>query len=119
MRQHSFTRLLIILTLLVISAYIALPLPKPDFVRNLVFWQEVRGRDLQIKQGLDLKGGLQVLLAANLPGGAPPTPEQMESARRIIEDRVNGLGVAEPSSSSRARTASWLSCRASPTATWP
>jgi protein-export membrane protein SecD len=96
MRQHSFTRLLIILTLLVISAYIALPLPKPDFVRNLVFWQEVRGRDLQIKQGLDLKGGLQVLLAANLPGGTPPTPEQMESARRIIEDRVNGLGVAEP-----------------------
>ena len=44
MRQHSFTRLLIILALLVISAYIALPLPKPDFVRNLVFWQEVRGR---------------------------------------------------------------------------
>ncbi|PJF49051.1 MAG: protein translocase subunit SecD [Chloroflexi bacterium] len=96
MRQNTFTRLLIILALLAISAYIVLPTPKPDFVKNLVFWQEPRGRDLQIKQGLDLKGGLQVLLASDLPGGVQPTPEQMESARRIIEDRVNGLGVAEP-----------------------
>ncbi|MFC1463397.1 MAG: protein translocase subunit SecD [Candidatus Brachytrichaceae bacterium NZ_4S206] len=96
MRQNTFIRLLIILALLAISAYIVLPAPKPDFVKNLVFWQEARGRDLQIKQGLDLKGGLQVLLASDLPGGAQPTPEQMESARRIIEDRVNGLGVSEP-----------------------
>lgn len=96
MRQNTFIRLLIILVLFAISAYIVLPAPKPDFVKNLVFWQEARGRDLQIKQGLDLKGGLQVLLASDLPGGAQPTPEQMESARRIIEDRVNGLGVSEP-----------------------
>lgn len=96
MRQNIFIRLLIVLALLAISAYIVLPAPKPDFVKNLVFWQEPRGRDLQIKQGLDLKGGLQVLLASDLPGGAQPTPEQMESARRIIEDRVNGLGVSEP-----------------------
>lgn len=96
MRQNTFIRLLIILALLAISAYLVLPVPKPDFVKNLVFWQEARGRDLQVKQGLDLKGGLQVLLASDLPGGAQPTPEQMESARRIIEDRVNGLGVAEP-----------------------
>jgi len=96
MRQNTFVRLLIILTLLAISLYIAIPASKPDFVKGLVFWQEARGRDLQIKQGLDLKGGLQVLLASNLPGGVQPTAEQMESARRIIEDRVNGLGVSEP-----------------------
>ncbi|MCL6512350.1 MAG: hypothetical protein K6U78_16885, partial [Anaerolineae bacterium] len=96
MRQNTFVKLLIILVLLAISVYIVIPVPKPDFVKSLVFWQEARGRDLQIKQGLDLKGGLQVLLASNLPGGVEPTAEQMESARRIIEDRVNGLGVSEP-----------------------
>ncbi len=96
MRQNTFIRLLIVLALLAMSAYVVLPAPKPDFVKNLVFWQEARGRDLQIKQGLDLKGGLQVLLASDLPGGVQPTAEQMESARRIIEDRVNGLGVSEP-----------------------
>ena len=96
MRQNTFVKLLIILVLLAISVYIVIPVPKPDFVKGLVFWQEARGRDLQIKQGLDLKGGLQVLLASNLPGGVEPTAEQMESARRIIEDRVNGLGVSEP-----------------------
>lgn len=96
MRQQTFIRLLIIIGLMVISAYIAFPAPKPDFVKNLAFWQEARGRDLQIKQGLDLKGGLQVLLATDLPNNAPPTAEQLESARRIIEDRVSGLGVVEP-----------------------
>lgn len=96
MRQHTFLRLLVVIALIAMSAYLVFPTPKPDLVTDLAFWQQERGRDLQIKQGLDLKGGLQVLLASNLPGGVKPTAEQMESARRIIEDRVNGLGVAEP-----------------------
>ena len=96
MRGNNLVRLAIFLILMVLSAYIVSPVSKPEFIRNLVFWQEARGRDLQIKQGLDLKGGLQVLLASDLPGGAQPTPEQMDAAKRIIEDRVNGLGVAEP-----------------------
>ncbi|MCS6772933.1 MAG: protein translocase subunit SecD [Anaerolineae bacterium] len=96
MRQSTTIRLIIIAFMTVIAVYLVSPLPKPEFVRNLVFWQDPRSRDLQIKQGLDLKGGLQVLLASDLPGGAAPTPDQMETARRIIEDRVSGLGVAEP-----------------------
>ena len=96
MRGNNLVRLAIILVLMLLSAYLVAPFPKPDFVKNLVFWQPAKGRDLQIKQGLDLKGGLQVLLASDLPGGAQPTADQMDSAKRIIEDRVNGLGVAEP-----------------------
>ncbi len=96
MRQFTIVRIAVIFFLMLASAYVVSPLPKPELVRNLVFWQDPRARDLAIKQGLDLKGGLQVLLAANLPGGAQPTADQMESARRIIEDRVSGLGVAEP-----------------------
>jgi len=96
MRQSTLVRLIIIALITLVAAYLVAPLPKPEFVRNLLFWQEARARDLQLKQGLDLKGGLQVLLAADLPGGAAPTSDQMETARRIIEDRVSGLGVAEP-----------------------
>ncbi len=55
-------------------------------------------REVRIHQGLDLQGGLQVLLEADVP------PEQevafdvqtMQAARVIVENRVNGLGVTEP-----------------------
>lgn len=48
-----------------------------------------------VRLGLDLQGGLQVLLEADIPAEEPITPEQMQTVRRIIEDRVNGFGVAE------------------------
>ncbi len=51
---------------------------------------------LKPRLGLDLVGGTTVTLtAANLEGGGAPNANQMEEARRIIESRVNGLGVAE------------------------
>ncbi|MDP9460926.1 MAG: protein translocase subunit SecD, partial [Actinomycetota bacterium] len=45
--------------------------------------------------GLDLRGGTTVTLTARTPDGQPPAPEELELARQIIEQRVNGLGVAE------------------------
>lgn len=47
--------------------------------------------------GLDLRGGVHLVLQAE-PGkdGAPITDDDIEKARAIIEQRVNGLGVAEP-----------------------
>jgi preprotein translocase subunit SecD len=45
--------------------------------------------------GLDLRGGTTVTLTARTPDGQAPNPEDLELARRIIEQRVNGLGVAE------------------------
>ncbi len=46
--------------------------------------------------GLDLQGGLAVLLEAQDSAKAPRSEESMKQAITIIEDRVNGLGVAEP-----------------------
>jgi preprotein translocase subunit SecD len=52
-------------------------------------------RNVSLRQGLDLSGGSQVLLqAANCSGDN--LAERMENARKIIEARVNGLGVTEP-----------------------
>lgn len=45
--------------------------------------------------GLDLQGGTTVTLTARTPGGEAPDREDLELARQIIEQRVNGLGVAE------------------------
>jgi len=45
--------------------------------------------------GLDLRGGTTVTLTAKTPNGKAPAKEDLELARQIIEQRVNGLGVAE------------------------
>ena len=46
--------------------------------------------------GLDLVGGVQVLLEADLPDTADITSESMDTARVIISNRANGmLGVGE------------------------
>ncbi len=52
--------------------------------------------DYPIQQGLDLQGGLQVLLEADLPAEDVVMPDQLDAARQIISQRVNALGVAEP-----------------------
>lgn len=49
-----------------------------------------------IRRGLDLQGGLQVLLGADVPPEQTVTREQMNTARQIIDQRVNALGVTEP-----------------------
>ena len=47
------------------------------------------------KLGLDLRGGLQVLLEADLPETTNISADDMETARNIVENRTNALGVSE------------------------
>jgi len=54
--------------------------------------------DLSLRRGLDLQGGLQVVLEADMSEVPEPDRAQaLESARSVIERRVDFLGVAEPS----------------------
>ncbi len=53
-------------------------------------------RDIELRRGLDLQGGLQVLLEADIPPEESVDAAAMDAARAIIEHRVNGLGVSEP-----------------------
>lgn len=48
-----------------------------------------------VRRGLDLQGGLQVLLEADVPSEEEVTAEQMDTSRQIIDQRVNALGVSE------------------------
>jgi preprotein translocase subunit SecD len=52
-------------------------------------------REIDIRLGLDLVGGVQALLEADLPPETEVDPEAMHTARIIVENRVNGLGVSE------------------------
>ena len=52
-------------------------------------------RDIAPRLGLDLQGGLQVLLEADLPEGSDVDAQAMETARSIVENRTNALGVSE------------------------
>ena len=47
------------------------------------------------KLGLDLQGGTRITLEALTENGQKPTPANLEEARAIIDQRVNGQGVAE------------------------
>ncbi len=49
----------------------------------------------KIHQGLDIQGGLSVVLTAKSTDGEAITPEEMEASRAIIESRVNMLGASE------------------------
>ena len=46
------------------------------------------------KLGIDLQGGTRVTLTARTETGTPPTNDQLNLARQIIDQRVNGLGVS-------------------------
>ncbi|WP_455423831.1 protein translocase subunit SecD [Dactylosporangium siamense] len=50
---------------------------------------------LEPNLGLDLIGGTTVTLQAKTDTGKPPSKEQMNTAKDIIDSRVNGLGVSE------------------------
>ena len=70
--------LLVITTLLVIGSIIMFMPPQE-----------------KINQGLDIQGGLSVVLTATSTDGDAITDEEMEMSRAIIESRVNALGASE------------------------
>jgi len=47
-------------------------------------------------KGLDLQGGLEVVLKAVPPRGQQVTPAQMQTAQQIMEQRANATGVSAP-----------------------
>lgn len=54
-------------------------------------------RDLTPKLGLDLAGGIQLTMSADMANvESGDRDSALESAKNIIENRINSLGVAEP-----------------------
>jgi preprotein translocase subunit SecD len=81
-------RLLIPIILILIIAII-IDLPNSPSGRVL-------GRDISTHLGLDLVGGVQALLEADVPANTTVSAANMSVAKQIVENRVNSLGVNEP-----------------------
>lgn len=52
-------------------------------------------RDFTTRLGLDLVGGVQALMEADLPESTVIESGAMDAASKIVENRVNGLGLTE------------------------
>ena len=64
----------------------------------VAFNNRLFGADTAPKYGLDIKGGIRVILRAETEKfkGGKWTPERLELIRSILERRVNATGVSEP-----------------------
>ncbi|MDR2672848.1 MAG: protein translocase subunit SecD [Coriobacteriales bacterium] len=77
-RNHAI--LLILLAVLLIGSFIMF-VPPQD----------------KIKQGLDVQGGLSIVMQASKVDGSGASGEELEAARQIVERRINLLGASEAS----------------------
>ena len=96
MKKSKTWQLAAIILIALVALYMDLNIEHPDYVKNLLFWQPANQRNIALRLGLDLQGGLQVLLAADVPEGQELDATSMETARRIVENRINGMGLTEP-----------------------
>jgi len=96
MERRTIINFVLILLLTAVAIYGVVLQQHPAWVTNLLFWQPASSRNLDFQLGLDLQGGLQVLLVADLPEGRTADSQSMATARRIVESRVNALGLTEP-----------------------
>jgi preprotein translocase subunit SecD len=85
MTNRNWQTLILIAIILVVGIYLVLPGTTQIPLLN---------RSIRTVLGLDLGGGVQALLEADLPE-ASVTAENMSTARQIVENRVNGLGVSD------------------------
>ncbi len=71
-----------------------------DLSKNIVIYNPFSDtplveRDVNIKLGLDLRGGLQALLEADVPADTVVSVEELTNAKNILQNRANALGVSE------------------------
>ncbi|MCJ7585483.1 MAG: protein translocase subunit SecD [Anaerolineales bacterium] len=93
MFRNQYTRLFIILLISALAIWI--DASNTLKVTNPINSELVMQRSVNPRLGLDLQGGLQVLLEADLPANAAIDAEAISVARTIIENRTNALGVSE------------------------
>ncbi len=80
----------IVVILLVLAVAIWIVLPNNPGIRLGKF-----ARSLETVLGLDLQGGMQILLEADLPESSTVDPQSLQDVRTILENRSNALGVGE------------------------
>jgi preprotein translocase subunit SecD len=93
MTRHPYITLVIILLLAALAAWV--DLSKQITISNPLNGKTLVNRNTDMRLGLDLRGGLQVLLEADLPASTTVSSNDLATTRQILESRANGLGVSE------------------------
>ncbi|HUM37918.1 MAG TPA: protein translocase subunit SecD, partial [Anaerolineae bacterium] len=96
MNRKTLTSLVLILLLAAVALYLVVPSQHPEWLTRLLVWQPETARSLEFMQGLDLQGGLQLSMVADVPAGQELSAETMRAAAQVVEGRVNALGLSEP-----------------------
>ncbi len=92
MQQRNIFWLIVTLIVVASAAYVVLPTPGIHIaIRDFKV-----DKDFAVSQGLDLRGGLSVLLEADVADCGSISDAKMEGAKVIIDNRVNALGLTEP-----------------------
>ncbi|MBN1120316.1 MAG: protein translocase subunit SecD [Anaerolineae bacterium] len=94
--DHHISWLVIIASLTAFAVWVSLP-SNPGIHIDLNNDGEYGvDRDLEFRQGLDLAGGVKILLEADLPDNETPPAGSMDEVRHIVESRIDSLGALEP-----------------------
>ena len=88
MRKRPWGTFAFVVVLAILASWVALP-------TNVL---DVNGFKAEhpVREGLDLQGGLQVVLEAQPLAGKTLDEDTLEGTKSTLERRVNGLGVSEP-----------------------
>ena len=94
MTRRNTNWLILIIFLVIVSLWIDLnkeiSFPNP-FNSNVPLFS----RNVDVRLGLDLRGGLQTLLEADVPANTSVKSEDLSVTRQILDNRANALGVSE------------------------
>jgi preprotein translocase subunit SecD len=90
-RSRLWLRLLVVLIIALAAFQIAF-----GPVRFAGFSPRVQVPQPRVRLGLDLQGGSYIVLEARSTPTAQVTPEKVDDAMRIIQNRIDQLGVSEP-----------------------
>ncbi len=93
MFRNQYARLIIIILISALAIWI--DASNTLKITNPINGELVMQRSVTPRLGLDLRGGLQVLLEADLPAKTAIDADALSVARTIIENRTNALGVSE------------------------
>ncbi|NJN79341.1 MAG: protein translocase subunit SecD, partial [Anaerolineales bacterium] len=95
MIRNLTNRIILIVVVVALALWIDLSpeinIPNPFGNNNETFFS----RNVEPRLGLDLQGGLQVLLEADIPADQSIDSEAMDVAREIVQQRTDALGVNE------------------------
>jgi preprotein translocase subunit SecD len=105
MKKNPRTLLWLIIGLTILAIFVNLPKISNihlanktfSFDNNYLFHALKINKNLEFREGLDLKGGTSLILKADMSGKSSSQKSQaLDSAKIVISNRVNLFGVSEP-----------------------